>query len=415
MLFPYFSEEDLYELEETIHENVEEYMTEYGIEFCQPDFYKTMIDTITQNQLDFMIESGIAEQRHFKRLRKMFHVFAKNYLHMLGIRRRAYKNPKPHHYCHQDLSGRVAKLNALVIPDQRSPEWYQYRHNMMTASNIWKAIGSEANKNSLIMEKCKPYVDKGFIGVDSPLHWGQKYEPVTVQLYEYINQTKVHEYGCIAHPDYPFIGASPDGITTEGRMLEIKNVVSREITGIPKMDYWVQMQVQLEVCDLEDCDFVETQFKEYDDHEEDLFYKNLDMYDANGVILYFIKNDFTEPRPHYVYMPLSVHLNHVSVNEWINEQKVLHKDTHILFKKIFWYCEKYSCVLVKRNRVWFDMALPHFRDVWNTILKERQSGFEHRMPKARKTGNSWTVTKVGCMIDADFDVDLGPAVEDVAE
>ena len=43
-----------------------------------------------------------------------------------------------------------------------------------------------------------------------------------------------------------FLGASPDGINTNnrtslfGRMLEIKNVVSREINGIPKEDYWIQ-------------------------------------------------------------------------------------------------------------------------------------------------------------------------------
>ena len=39
--------------------------------------------------------------------------------------------------------------------------------------------------------------------------------------------------------------------------------MNRDITGIPKEEYWVQMQVQLETCDLEYCDFFETRFKEY--------------------------------------------------------------------------------------------------------------------------------------------------------
>ena len=30
-------------------------------------------------------------------------------------------------------------------------------------------------------------------------------------------------------------------------MLEIKNPVSREITGIPKEEYWIQMQLQMEM------------------------------------------------------------------------------------------------------------------------------------------------------------------------
>ena len=52
-----------------------------------------------------------------------------------------------------------------------------------------------------------------------------------------------------------------------GRMLEIKNIVNRDITGIPKKAYWVQMQLQMEVCDLEECDFLETRFKEYDNEQ----------------------------------------------------------------------------------------------------------------------------------------------------
>ena len=69
---------------------------------------------------------------------------------------------------------------------------------------------------------------------------GEKYEPVSTIYYEWINNTKVDEFGCIPHNEYSFLGASPDGIVCDissnlyGRMLEIKNVVSREITGIPK-------------------------------------------------------------------------------------------------------------------------------------------------------------------------------------
>ena len=59
------------------------------------------------------------------------------------------------------------------------------------------------------------------------------------------------------------------------------------------------------------------------------------------------------------------------------------KDTHILFKRIYWYCEAYSCVLVKRNRPWFEMALPRIQELWNTVEKERVTGYEHRKPKKR--------------------------------
>ena len=41
----------------------------------------------------------------------------------------------------------------------------------------------------------------------------------------------------------------------DGRMLEVKNMYNRDINGIPKEEYWIQMQIQLETCNLECCDF----------------------------------------------------------------------------------------------------------------------------------------------------------------
>jgi hypothetical protein len=149
------------------------------------------------------------------------------------------------------------------------------------------------------------------------------------------------------------------------------------------MDYWVQMQVQMEVCDLNECDFVETQFKEYDEVDEELFYKNKHKYLYNGVILYFIKSNFADAKPHYVYMPLNIQLDKSAIGDWINEKKKELKESHILFKHIYWYCEAYSCVLVKRNQPWFEIALPKIEQLWNTVEKERVTGYEHRKPKKR--------------------------------
>jgi len=407
-----FSEEEILDLEIDIHDYVDDYLHKNGIQQCQPDFYKTMVDAATQEFLDDLICSGIVEfsieyyDAVFRKFRKRVHRFVKNYYHIHQIPRRSYSNPRTTTYDNVDkefVKSQIGRLRAIKQPAQRTPEWYAFRQNLITASNIWKAIGSEANRNSLICEKCKPIsavvagggegeaetTTSNSVNTDSPLHWGVKYEPLTVMLYEKRNKVKVGEFGCIQHPKHSFIGASPDGIVVSedspafGRMLEIKNVVSREITGVPKMDYWVQMQIQMEVCDLNECDFLETQFKEYDETEDDLFYKNKHQYLYNGVILYFVVRDFTDGRPHYVYMPFDVRLNKVDVNAWIDRQKATLKDTHILFKRIYWYCETYSCVLVKRNRLWFDMMVPKVKELWDIVERERVEGYEHRLPKKR--------------------------------
>ncbi len=279
----------------------------------------------------------------------------------------------------------------VIQPVQRTPEWYTMRYNLITASNIWKAMGSDANKNSIIYEKCRPLVlsDTEKVNVLSATHWGVRYEPVTVMLYEKLFKTKIGEFGCIQHPSYPFIGASPDGINIDpespkyGTMLEIKNIVNREIDGNPKLEYWIQTQIQMEVCNLEDCDFVETQFKEYEDCNEDLFYSARDSHLWNGVILYFIERGFASERPHYVYMPMNIELEKECVNQWINEQKELLTKDYVLYRRIYWYCEVFSCVNIRRNREWFSAVLPEVESVWRIIEHERIHGYEHRKPKSR--------------------------------
>jgi hypothetical protein len=43
---------------------------------------------------------------------------------------------------------------------------------------------------------------------------------------------------------------------------------------------------------------------------------------------------------------------------------------------------------VRRNRLWFEEAVHILQGVWDTIEKERESGYEHRAPMKRKTACS---------------------------
>jgi len=213
--------------------------------------------------------------------------------------------------CRCDIKEHIQHLQELSQPEQRTPEWYDFRANHITASNAWKAYSEkEKVRNQIIYEKCKPMEVKkyGPSLSETPMTWGHKYEPLSVKLYEMWNDTTISEFGCIEHPKHKFLAASPDGIVTGnnnyGRMIEIKNVVSREINGIPKHDYYVQMQIQMEVCDLDDCDFVETKFTEYGSYEDYLkdgsFKLSLDE-KQKGIIKVYIENEAYV----YEYMDLS--------------------------------------------------------------------------------------------------------------
>ena len=324
------------------------------------------------------------------------------------------------------MTEKIQTLREKPQPDQRTPEWYSRRNNLITASAASKAFGTQASINQLVYEKCKNYGPSGAGpsgpsgplqgSVNSPLHWGQRYEPLTVMVYERRNRTKLGEFGCIQHDTYPFIGASPDGINVDpsspiyGRMVEIKNIVNREITGRPKEEYWIQTQIQMEVCDLDECDFVETRFKEYDSEAEYIADADPDGdrgYSANGnekgIILWFqtapaltYHGYVSQPIQLYEYAPIGITAE--EYDTWEAAVFAKHQcDGNIWVRTIYWYLDEYSCVLVKRNRLWFSEAVLVLQRVWMMIEDERQTGYEHRAPKRKPSqspGSTQEFTKI---------------------
>jgi putative phage-type endonuclease len=312
------------------------------------------------------------------------------------------------------ISGKITDIENKPQPDQRTNEWYLFRHNLITASSAWKVFKSQSTINQLVVEKCKKIDVTKYdsVNTNTPMHHGNKYEEVSVMLYEYLYDTKVRDYGCIQHDTYKFLGASPDGINVDpnshryGRMLEIKNPTTREITGIPKEDYWIQMQLQMETCNLNECDFLETVFKEYETEEdsvEDGTFTYNEEDQLKGMMIYFIKGG----KPLYEYMPL--HISKEEFSTWYEQMMEKHS-TLTWIKDIYWRLEDYSCILVLRNKLWFQTAISKIGDVWTIIEKEKVGGFEHRLPKKQNRAsransmvdNENNMTNMsGCLINVD--------------
>lgn len=271
---------------------------------------------------------------------------------------------------------------------QGTKEWYEFRWNHITASSAWKALETNASKNQLILNKCKPINPSKYsnINIKSATHHGHKFEPLSILLYENLYDTIISEYGCIESDSYDYLAASPDGINTKidnpryGRLLEIKNPTSREITGIPKKEYWIQMQMQMEVLDLDECDFLETSFKEYEQEEDfikDGSFSKTALNKKKGIILCFNNGS----SPIYKYAPLSID-NYKDYELW-KDDTINNNSDLTWISDTYWYLEKISCVLVRRHKQWFNTIKHKFKDVWDIILKERIEGFDHRKPKKR--------------------------------
>lgn len=282
---------------------------------------------------------------------------------------------------------KLTKIEGVV---QRSPEWFRLRKGMITASAVASALGKGHfnTKNDFIVKKC----GKGpkFTG-NIYTEWGVKYEEVAVKVYELRNNTKVHEFGIMEHPTYKFIGASPDGISVEGIMLEIKCPPKRKITGIPPQHYWMQMQIQLEVCDLEYCDFLECKITEYSGINE--YFDDTKEKVVNGKTLLYTKDGFEKgvvltfnnKNGENIYYHSDLCIDRKSIDNWYNIVKSKALKEGLIENKIsFWRFNKLSCVRVERDRKWFEEVLPELKEVWNEVEHYKKVGCESLMTKTKK-------------------------------
>lgn len=372
------------------NEYISLYITEFIITMKKPTFHNDLLESL----VEFLTETckNIYNEELEEELRIIAQRASSIYFSK-ALPRRSYKKSfdKPR-VNKEKITQIIDFLRKVPQNEQRTAKWYEDRWNMVSASSAWKALASQAHKNSLIYEKCTPLdTDKyKYVNVDSPFHWGQKYEPLSIQIYEEKYATKVEDFGCIPHKTFKNIGASPDGINTDplstryGRMVEVKNRFSESvpITGNPKEEYWIQMQLQMNVCELNECDFLETRFKQYTsshDFFEDGTFTTTANGKMKGIYLYFQK----EGMPHYEYPEL--HLSEHDFEEWKdNTIKRMESDgVYEWISNIYWYLDKMSCVLVFRNRQWFDVAVKEIDTLWEIVLKERETGYEHRAPKKR--------------------------------
>jgi len=86
-------------------------------------------------------------------------------------------------------------------------------------------------------------------------------------------------------------------------------------------------------------------------------------------------------------------INYDTINAWEEEMidKYQSAEHNMMWiKSIYWKLEKLSCVLVLRNKQWFEQHIGQLENIWKIIEKERVTGYEHRAPNKRvkKDGSS---------------------------
>lgn len=269
----------------------------------------------------------------------------------------------------------VEQLLQRPQPEQRSPEWYSMRNQMVTASD-WGAVLGEnpySTYNKVLSAKARPD-EKKFMG-NAATAWGQKYEPIMNLIYERRGGVRVLEFGLLQHPVHSFLGASPDGITEGGVMVEIKCPSSREITGIPPRYYWCQVQGQLEVCNLEVCDFIEGKFVEWqagdemnEDTRQKIANKPADCRERGMFLMYLHKKTKEEKK---FTSPVFDEDDQAGMDNWVEERTRELGPNYILMDREYWQLTLFSKARIERDREWFTAALPKLDSFWKAVLKMR--------------------------------------------
>jgi putative phage-type endonuclease len=288
-------------------------------------------------------------------------------------------------------------LNSHHKHAQRSPEWYQFRWERLTASDLGKAVGDKGEKSrwdlvyqkSMSLERYIRQRESTSLSGAAIQH-GICFEAVATELYELKNNLKVIEYGCLPHLYIDFLAASPDGICDSretnpdyhGRMLEIKCPYSRVITGIPKTEYYMQVQLQLEVCDLEYCDFLECDIRVYsgmthflnDSPPGEVSYKYTISGKKKGVIYEYREKGSNSFK--YKYCPLT--LSNDEISQWIQDTKseIQNNISYHSGGCKYWWIEEFNATLIKREQAYFDNMKTKLNDFWNLVVYYRKNGVE---------------------------------------
>jgi len=124
------------------------------------------------------------------------------------------------------IDRRVMKLLAKKQIKQRTEEWYEKRNSILTASDCASAIGicKYKSRSQLIYKKAGIGGSSSSGPISVACAHGIKYEDEAANIYATRNPhlCPFFELGLTMHDTHHFLGASPDRITKDGILIEIK-------------------------------------------------------------------------------------------------------------------------------------------------------------------------------------------------
>ena len=269
----------------------------------------------------------------------------------------------------------IENLLGTLQVQQRTTEWYSQSKTLLTASEFSNILGSTRAVAAIALKKAAPVSLSTDTACSTtamtPFSWGIRFEPVVKQVLTAMWECEIVEVGRFIHPVDSRLAASPDGILRAaldpariGRLLEIKCPVSRGINGSIPFDYWCQMQVQMEVTGIDECEYVEMKIVSA---YRDTNYVVPEVPVAHaGTVWLFQCSETLELK--YAYTPSEK--ADLEVLEWN------------CLEVIPWHLEKMYNEVVSRDRNWFEGTKQKQEEFWCRVADAHKGLIE---PPKRRT------------------------------
>lgn len=260
-------------------------------------------------------------------------------------------------------------LLQLPLMKQRTEEWYEARKTRLTASDLYDAIKGNNVSIKLAKKKANIVIDTiNYNGIPA-LKWGTMFEPMATRCYsQKMNDIAIHDFGLVCDTENEHFGASPDGINELGIMLEIKCPYSRKIEdGVIPEKYKMQIQGQLAVCKLKECDYIECVFKSLDSVEE---YLALDCEDEDGnTVKHGVIAEYYNSKGEYVYYYSEPNRTPKEcVDDICNSGDSINPDKSLKFSKYtYWRLDEMIIQRVVFNAKAWETIVPKIYAFWESV------------------------------------------------
>lgn len=145
-----------------------------------------------------------------------------------------------------------AEIIRLDPPKSLTPEWFQSRRGRLTASKragiIYDRKGTQWEKMAdEIREEINPEWSHREFDVPA-MQWGRDHEREALDAIERRLGSRLTEPGLILHPDFDYVGATPDGFTGTDITIQVKcpfnpkNHMKTVIDNQISREYYMQVQ-----------------------------------------------------------------------------------------------------------------------------------------------------------------------------